>query len=279
MNSTVNSIVQSLIGVVSHQKELFSLSLVGSFFNSAKELEFSNDLDVVLVYDDLSQKVLSELKTAAEYLKNKYSSDDLKIEYTFKIGPVKSFEKSRNILIHFLVYSKESYLKYSSKLTRYSFQHYPALLGCSLSEISNSNSISIEDLFNKIDGIPSLKNRISNKNILYIEPVNKGFKITREKLTEEDHLEIVFHSVLWLANNILRVFREYYSDVSLDMCKRFNEKIPINMRDFPLRVYEFKQKIRNNTKITRREADKIKSDAIRFVSECENYLRENLPEV
>jgi hypothetical protein len=276
MNSTINSIIQSISGAVNRQKSLLSLSLVGSFFNSAKELEFSNDLDLVLVYDELSQKVFSELKTLAEQIKNKYSSDNLKIGYTFKIGPVKSFEKSRNLLIHFLVYSKKSYLKYSSRLTRYSFQHYPALLGCSLSEISRSNSVSTRDLFNKIDGIPALKSRISNKSVLYIEPVNNGFKIAKEKLTDESHLEIVFHSTLWLANNILRVFKEYYSDVSLDMCERFNEKIPINMRDFPLRAYEYKQKMHNNAKITGKDAAKIKADAMRFVSECESYLRNNL---
>jgi hypothetical protein len=210
----------------------------------------------VFIYNQLNKQILQKLKKIAKTLKKKYSSDDLEVNYTFKVGPIKiPSKKPKTLLIHFLVYSKEDYFKYESILTRYSFQHYPPLLGQPLKEINNFKSVVNIDIFNEIDGIPAIKSWINNKKVPYLEPTDKGFKIAELKLSNGLYLEIIFYSVLWLANNILRVFGEYYPDIDKNMCSRFSQKFPIKMREFPLEIYSFKQKIRNNAEITGKEAD------------------------
>ena len=97
----IKSIVRDLSADL-NQKELLSFSLVGSFSDPNKAIEYSNDLDFVLVYDKINPALLSQLKSSAERIRAKYSSDSLKVDYTFKIGPIKLPEHSKNILIHFL---------------------------------------------------------------------------------------------------------------------------------------------------------------------------------
>jgi hypothetical protein len=220
---------------------------------------------------------MGRLKEVAKILKEKYSSSETEVNYTFKIGPIKlPSKKQKNLLIHFLVYSKDSYFQYESILTRYSFQHYLPLLGLPLKSINNFESVINIDIFNEIDGIPAIKSWINKKKVAYLEPKSDGFEIKESILDNDLYLEVIFYSILWLSNNILRIFGEYYPDIDKSMCERFKQRILIEMGDFPLKIYLYKKKMRSKIKISKKEADKIKSGAIKFISQCEAYLRENL---
>ena len=277
MVKIVNLIVSDIVNEVKADKNLSSLSLVGSFSNPDKELESSNDLDFVFIYEKLGKESLDSLKKLAVDLRKKYSSEKVEINYTFKIGPIKlSSNKLQSILIHFLVYSKENYFKYESVLTRYSFQHYPQLLGLPLKEVNNFKSVVDIDLFNDIDGIPAIKKWIHEGAIPYIEPTFKGVKISNIKLKNEVYLEVIFYSILWLSNNLLRVFGEFHPDIDSDMCMKFKQKIPIKLNNFPLQVYKYKKLIRNNKTLSDENIEDLKKNALRFVEECESYLRDKL---
>lgn len=274
MDKTIRLIIDEIVNNSRTDKSLLSLSLVGSFTNPDKKLESSNDLDFVFIYENLTPEILDNIKHLAANLKKTYSSDKINIEYTFKIGPIKMpSKKPQNILIHFLVYSKEAYFKYESVLTRYSFQHYPPLVGWPLKEVNNFKSVVDIDLFNEIDGIPAIKYWINKKRVPYVEPTKNGYKITESKLENEAYLEVMFYSVLWLANNLLRTLGSYHPNIDKVMCEDFNIKIPIKSHEFPLKAYHYKTKLRKKEVISAEETEEIRLGSLKFISECESYLR------
>lgn len=276
MTLITKKIIKDCIKNLNNEKDLISLTLVGSFSNPNKKLESSNDLDFVLIYDRISNKDLIKLKKLAKKIKNNYSSNEIEINYTFKIGPIKIVSKKpKSILIHFLVYSKDSFNKYESITVRYSFQYYPPLLGKSIKEINNfSDGVHI-DLFNNIDGIPARRSWIINKKIEYIEPLPDGVKISQVKLKNSLYLEVIFYSVLWLANDMLRLKGEYFPDIDLEICKKFKEIFNITLNDFPEKIFYYKRKLRNDKYFDKRNTENIKNLALEFLSQCEDYIKNN----
>src|SRR3972149_8327754 len=260
-----------------NEHNLDSLSLVGSFANPNKKLEDSNDLDFVIIFDKLTSKNLMNLKSFAKKIRDKYSSKEIDINYTFKIGPIKiSSKKSKSILIHFLVYSKYSFLNYESKTVRYSFQFYPTIIGKSINEINGFPEGVNIDLFNDIDGIPARRSWITSGKIKYIETVPSGVKITETRLKKDTYLEVVFYSILWLANDMLRLRKEYYQDIDLEMCKSFKKRFSMVSRGIPLKFYSYKHALRKKGLFTGAEINKIKEEALVFLNECEFYLRDKI---
>ena len=274
MDKTIKLIIDEIVNNSRTDKSLLSLSLAGSFTSPDKKLESSNDLDFVFIYEELTPKILDNIKHLAANIKKKYSSDKINIDHTLRIGPIKMpLEKPQNILIHFLVYSRDAYFKYESVLTRYSFQHYPPLLGWPLKEINNFKEVIDLDLFNEIDGIPAMKYWIKKKKVHYVEPTKEGYKITESKLENEAYLEVIFYSVLWLANNMLRTFDSYHPNIDKAMCDDFNIKIPIKSHEFPLKAYNYKNKLRKKEAISDKETEEIRIGSLKFITECESYLR------
>src|SRR3989338_2877054 len=206
---TIN-VHRHIVGKEARNIFLLSLNIVGSFSDPKKPLAVFNDLDIVIICKNFSSVFKRNLEEIITQLKNDYSSDSIGITHTFKIGPIKiPSKKSRTIMLHFLIYTKNGYKIYESPLTRFSFQHYKPLFGKSLKKINKVSSISINDLFNEIDGIPAIKQWITKKEAFYIDPSSGKVKIVKIKLKGKLYLEVIFYSILTLSSNMLRTIGIY----------------------------------------------------------------------
>lgn len=273
VNKNILPIIKDLSKNFKEEKNLLSLSLVGSFSNPSKKIENFNDLDFVFVYKNITKENLEKLRKTANYLKYKYSNKKVGITYTFNIGPIKiTSKKPKTIMIHFLVYSKQGYLKYESNLTRYSFQHHKPLIGQTLKKINKISQIKVKDLFNKIDGVPAMRYWIKKRKAICIQPATKGVKLIKISLNKEKYLEIIFYSILNLANNILRLGNQYRK-IDKEMCKIFKNKVHIKLNDFPEEIYNLKAKLRRKKAFSDKEIKQIALKSLKFISECESFLK------
>lgn len=272
-NKTISSIIKELSKIFKEEENLLSLSLVGSFSDPSKKIENFNDLDFVFIYEKITKENLERLRKIANYFKSRYTTKNIGVTYTFSIGPIKiTSKKPKTIMIHFLVYSMEGYLKYESNLTRYSFQYYKPIIGQSLKKINHIPQIKVGDLFNNIDGIPAMKYWINKREAICIQPTIKGVKLIKVSLNKEKYLEIIFYSVLNLANNTLRLGK-HYSKIDKKMCHIFKNEVPIKLNYFPEEIYSLKAKLRKKEAFSNKDIKLIKLKSLKFISECESFLK------
>jgi len=273
MAQIIKEIVKDLKDNLRSEKNIISLTLVGSFSNPKKTLEKFNDLDLVIICNKLTIPFLSNLKKVTGRLEKDYSSFKIGITSSFKIGPIKvPSKKKQTIMIHFLIYTKEGYKKYESALTRFSFQHYKTLLGWPLSKINSVSSVSIKDLFNKIDGIPAMKDWIIKKEIFYLEPTANGVKVIKNKIEGKLYSEVILYSVLRLASNMLRTMK-IYAETDLKMCKLFEKYFKMGSNKIPFEFCLYKKRLRGKGLFDKSEIKIIKEKSLNFIRECENILK------
>lgn len=276
VNKRIRKIIKELIERLKHDKNIVSITLVGSFADDNKKLEKFNDIDLVLILKELKSKDVIKLKRLGKYLKKKFSTKKTGITCTLKIGPIKVVsEKQKTMMLHFLVYPEKEYTKYESSLTRYSFQNYKPLLGKPLKEINEVKFVKKNDLFNDIDGIPTMKEWIKTKSAEYVEPTEKGIKIKPLKLTNKQYEEIIIYSVLRLASNMLRILGEK-SDTNSKTYNQFRKVYPIKLKDLPLKTLKLKGKLRKGKKLSENERKELQKKALEFINQCETILTEKI---
>lgn len=268
-------IIQDIGEDLVNEKNIISLTLVGSFADTNKSLEKFNDLDLVIICNKLNKSLFDKLNNLIDNIKRKYSSENIGITSSLNIGPIKIISpKKRTIMVHFLIYTLKDYEKYESSLTRFSFQHYKPLVGLPLSKINNLYSVSVRDLFNKIDGIPAMREWIIKKEIFYLKPTPKKIEIIKTKLERKLYLEVMFYSILRLSSNMLRT-RNFYAETDLAMCKSFEKEFPIRLNKFPLEILQNKERLRKGKIFLKKEIEDLKNNSLEFIRECEKLLRNN----
>lgn len=272
MTILIRRIVKEIKENLITEKNIISLTLVGSFSNMNKSLEKFNDLDFVIICDNLNKSFFDKLNKLTKDIRKGYSSNKIGITSSFNIGPIKvRSSKEKTIMIHFLIYTLKGYKKYESSLTRFSFQHYKPLIGLPLSRINNISSVLVKDIFNKIDGIPAMRDWITKKEIFYLKPTYKKIEIIKKKLGINLYLEVLFYSVLRLSSNMLRT-KDIYAETDLAMCKSFERKFPIKLNKFPFEIFENKERLRKG-KIFVKKEEVLRNKSLEFIKECENFLK------
>lgn len=272
VNKNIERIIKEIIKRLKHDKNVVSITLVGSFADDNKKLETFNDIDLVLILKEVKSKDVKKLKKLGKYFKKTFSTKEIGITYTLKIGPIKVVsKKQKTMMLHFLIYPEKEYTKYESSLTRYSFQNYKPLLGKSLKEINEVKFVKKYDLFNDIDGIPAMKKWIKTKSAGYVEPTEKGIKIRPLKLTDKQYEEIIIYSILRLASNMLEVLGKK-SDINADTYKKFGKIYPIKLKNLPLNALKLKKRLRKGKKLSKNKRKELQKKALEFISQCETIL-------
>ncbi|MBR9701990.1 hypothetical protein GOV13_03640 [Candidatus Pacearchaeota archaeon] len=275
MTKIINKISNEIVERLRDDKNLLSLTLVGSSSNYPKKLNEFNDIDFVFIYNNLKRADIKRLKYIQKSLEEKYSSNKIGITHTFKIGPIKIISKKpKTIMLHFLVYSKNNYLKYESNLTRFSFQHHSPLCGKHLNKINSLKKVNFQDLFNDIDGIPAMKEWIVKKKGTYIEPIGRDVKFTDFELKDKQYLEVIFYCVLNLTMNMERAKRGYFK-FNKNTLNQFESDFPLELNDFPSEIFLLKDKLRKGHNFSLKELDNIKDKSLKFISQCELIIKEN----
>ena len=252
-------------------KNLLSLTLTGSFSNPNKPLEKFNDIDLVFIFKKVTKNVLEGFHALGIAMGDTYSNNNIGITYTLKIGPRKEkSDKPKTIMLHFLVYSKESYLQ-ETTVTRFTWKQYEPLLGKPLKKFSNVTIITKEDVQNTIDGIPAMKRWIQTKSAEYVEPRGKTTRIVRIQLDTIEYLEVICYSILMLATNMLRI-KKIYTDTHEAMCIAFQQQYLIQLRTFPKTILQHKKDLRRGRVFSEEKVKELKRTAIQFIKQCEEAI-------
>jgi len=266
----VDLIIERIKSELESEKDLVSLTPVGSFADKSKELEKFNDLDFVIILKKVTKNNLSKIRKAGKTLRTEFESNEIGITSTSGIGPIKlKSRKPVTIMIHFLIYPLDKYSEYESVLTRYSFQSYCPLVGKSLKEISCIQEIKKDDLFNEIDGIPAMKKWITNAAIDCLEPNEGQYNVINTILKNESYAEVMIYSVLRIASNMLRLKGKFLG-IDRDMCNEFIKNYSFSLNNLPLKILEMKERIRQGDKNI---SPDLKNESMNFLEECENLLK------
>jgi len=240
-----------------------SVTITGSF-NEKIDIKKIGDIDVIVVFNELTKKKFAECKK--EILKlNKFIQNNtgrkLKINSIF--GPLK-YDISKLFVIHLMIYDMSSHIHHTIKspFTCYDWERSNNYVGKSLKEISPVLCLLKRDFFTSRRSSPDYINDLSKSKISYREYNFKNEKIILKKksykLDEKNKIEFSYHIVKNLIINLYKYFnninripdrkniKKIFLKITNNNNKLFNEFIFIdslkkkqNYKDFNFNAIKF----------------------------------------
>lgn len=118
---------------------LESLTIVGSHNDPNKELEKTNDFDVLVIVKKLDAKSFSVLKNTMNKLASETTTPTIKVWAEYRIGPVKATydtSEEKGVMLHMLLFDPETFADYNkaAPFITLDWLKFEALYGQNLSE-------------------------------------------------------------------------------------------------------------------------------------------------
>ena len=151
-------------------KNVISVTLVGSFWENKKSKDFS-DIDIVIILKRFNKISYQEcLKKINNLNLKKYNLGHLKNLINPTFGPLK-FNTTNNIVFHIMIYDIKSHIQHviKSPFTCFDWERSSNYIGRSLKEIFPVGKIQLIDFFNSRRGINSYLSNLNTNHISYQE--------------------------------------------------------------------------------------------------------------
>jgi len=237
MDDIIQRILEEITAKLAEKENLVLFTLGGSFYHDGKELEKTSDLDLIIIYDQVTEQNYTELKQDMKEIARQYSAGDFQVYVDAIVGPVKRIPKQDEtaLLLDLMLFEEETFTKKyvrNSPLTSYSLSRYDAVLGNNIRDLVDFVKPNKEQLLNATSGIAWCKERIVDKTAWTISWEKDGkfqnkFKRNPVNLTDAHHKELVLYSVIKAALNTLRVYDRLDQNVPDEIiAEKFEQEFP-----------------------------------------------------
>ncbi len=252
---------EDLFKTLIKNKNVISITLVGSFWEDKKSKDFS-DIDVIIILKKFSKNNYQECLNKIRSLNlKKYNLGHLKSYINSTFGPLK-FNTKDNIVFHVMIYDIKSHIEHviKSPFTCFDWERSSDYRGKSLKEIFPVGKIQLVDFFKSRRGINSYLNNLNKNHISYqkyifeknlCRLVNKKFKIN-----DKHKLEFSFHLCKFLIVNLYKFEKQRNKipndiEIKLIFKRLFANKYHFYLNNFLLlkklkRKYDGKLKLNPN---------------------------------
>ena len=252
---------EDLFKTLIKNKNVISITLVGSFWEDKKSKDFS-DIDVIIILKKFSKNNYQECLNKIRSLNlKKYNLGHLKSYINSTFGPLK-FNTKDNIVFHVMIYDVKSHIEHviKSPFTCFDWERSSDYRGKSLKEIFPVGKIQLVDFFKSRRGINSYLNNLNKNHISYqkyifeknlYRLVNKKFKIN-----DKHKLEFSFHLCKFLIVNLYKFEKQRNKipndiEIKLIFKRLFANKYHFYLNNFLLlkklkRKYDGKLKLNPN---------------------------------
>lgn len=269
---------QDLFKTLFKNKNVISITLVGSFWESKKSNDFS-DIDIVIILKKFNKKTyLDCLKKIRDINLRKYNLGHLETLINSTFGPLK-FYKKNNIVFHTMIYDIKSHIEHviKSPFTCYDWERSSNYKGISLKDIFPVGRIQLIDFFNSRRGINSYLNNLNKNFISYQEyDFAKNFfklKDKKHKINDRHKLEFSYHLCNFLIINFYKFQNQKNKVPSDNEIKSVFKLIFGKQHIFYLNNFYLFQKLK------KKRISKIKFNTIpflkKFITKFQSYLIKN----
>lgn len=208
-----SQIKNTIVKCISEVEGVISITFVGSF-ESATDLRLISDIDIIVIVDQLTQPIFSEIENNASHIKGEdifLPGYEIKLNMSF--GPLK-FNDEKTAVFHLMIYDVEGHRKHviESPFTCLDWEYFPAIYGENLRDIYSAKGVQLEDLLGTRRGIEAYLDDLKSQKISYRAYDFSTNPITEQKFTydmdERHQKEYAYHVIKFLMLNLIKIIRQ-----------------------------------------------------------------------
>ena len=267
---------KDLFNSLTKNKNIVSVTLVGSFWENNRPKDFS-DIDIVIILKRFNKKDYQEcIKKITRLNLKKYNLGHLKTLINPTFGPLK-FNTENNIVFHTMIYDIKGHIDHvlKSPFTCFDWERSSNFTGKSLKEIFPVGKIQLIDFFKSRRGINSYLNNLKKNHISYQKYIfkNSSYKLINKKFKIDNRhkLEFSFHLCKFLIINFYKFKNQKNKIPSGTEIKSMFKIIFKNNYNFYLKNFILFKKFKKDydEKLTFNQIHFLKS----FVNKFQEYLK------
>jgi probable phosphoglycerate mutase len=225
-------IKKTLVECISEVKSVISVTFVGSF-ESATDLKLISDIDIIVVVDQLTQRVFKEIEKNAGTIKGEdIFLPEYQIKLNLSFGPLK-FNDEKTAVFHLMIYDVEGHRKHviESPFTCLDWEYFPAVFGKNLKDIYSAKGVQLSDLMGTRRGMEAYLDDLKSRKISYRAYDFSTNPITEQKFTydmdERHQKEYAYHVIKFLMLNLIKIIRQTNQRFSAqEMAEEFGQLNP-----------------------------------------------------
>lgn len=208
-----SQIKNTIVKCISEVEGVISITFVGSF-ESATDLKLISDIDIIVIVDQLTLPIFSEIENNASHIKGEdifLPGYEIKLNMSF--GPLK-FNDEKTAVFHLMIYDVEGHRKHviESPFTCLDWEYFPAIFGENLRDIYSAKGVQLEDLLGTRRGIEAYLDDLKSQKISYRAYDFSTNPITEQKFTydmdERHQKEYAYHIIKFLMLNLIKISRQ-----------------------------------------------------------------------
>ena len=283
INREKQRLKKDLFKTLIKNKNVISVTLVGSFWENKKSKDFS-DIDIVIILKRFNKISYQEcLKKINNLNLKKYNLGHLKNLINPTFGPLK-FNTTNNIVFHVMIYDIKSHIQHviKSPFTCFDWERSSNYIGRSLKEIFPVGKIQLIDFFNSRRGINSYLSNLNTNHISYQEYIFKKnlYKLVNKKfkINNKHKVEFSFHLCKFLIVNFYKFENQKNKIPSYVEIKSIFRMIFGKNYNFYLKNFNSlkKSKKNNDTRLKFNLTSFLKKFIRNFQKYLKNYKKQDL---
>jgi len=231
MNLFKKELVSQLRKNVPNDKNILSISLVGSFVEK-KKFRQSEDVDIVIVINKMSAQSFIKIKNYLESICKKLSNSKREVYTAFKEGPIKpKIGKKQTFMLH-IGFNPLKRLRGLSKnlLCDWGYNN-KNIYGKKIFDLVSIRSFNKKDLLTENNGIPYIKAFLLEKRIQsstwFVSNGKLVKKLIKRKVkTDEQLFEVLQYAVITSLLNIARLKNPKFKKERNNLINYAKKKLP-----------------------------------------------------
>lgn len=230
LKQVINKINKELLIYLFMDKDFESLYIVGSMIKEDYIESMYNDYDIRVIFKELNIDKIDKFENYLESICKKISNDNLEVTCSLLDGPIHHIKNNnkKNLLIHTIIYTKES-LNKLSLLNKYQYgNNYKLIYGTDYFKEFKNIKYSLEDILYSYEGLYYCIDMLKRKEIRYKtwDNINNKCKLTYHisSMAEDMIISSCFYAVNTFIDNLI------------NYCEFNNYDIPFNKMIFCIRL-------------------------------------------
>ena len=276
-NKLRKTIINKIIIKLKKEKEIKSLTFVGSFIDK-KNYNKINDIDLIVITYRMNKKNFHNYKNIVSKVNpSKLGINRNKLKINSSFGPLKFNNYKNEIIVHLMIYDIEGHIDHiiKSPFTVFDWERSNHYKIGKLKDIFPTGTLQLRDFIESRRGIEDYLNDLRNKKISFREYgfVGKTYftKKLNQKLVDRDKFEYIYHIV---RNLILNYIKFKKQNNKLVILSKFNKEIKdvLGIKFFDKHIEKINTLIDCKNKIDKKKNSHFDKWIISFVKDFQKII-------
>jgi len=263
MTSLKNTVKMRVMDIGHKNKNIFSLSIVGSFLDK-NDMSSMSDIDIIIIVHALDKMQYSKIIKEFEELKKNIETDyKIKVKINDTFGPLK-FDDEFDVVFHVMIYDFKGHLLHSinSPFTVLDWERSEVFVKKRLTDASITFQPQPFQIINSRRSIESYGKDIKSKTINYRKYIFRGNSIKEielnHKVADKDRVEYMYHVMKFTILNFMKVYHQANFSFNKDVLNEFFELTEISSKSISFFVDISKRKSQKKFFVHKSDTENLK---------------------